>query len=69
MCRILHALAKPVKYEERLAAAAKDLSLAQARRDALIKEAAQKGGLSRREIAAAVGLSFARVQQIIRGAR
>jgi hypothetical protein len=58
-------MARRINYPAKLAAAAKNLELAQQRRDDLIREAAEKGGMTRRQIADACGLSFARVQQIV----
>lgn len=55
-----------VNYEAKLAEVASACEAARAQRDEMIREAADKGGLSRRKIATAVGLSSARVQQIIR---
>jgi hypothetical protein len=55
-------------FEEQLRRAAKQLEDAQERRDRLIVKASE-AGMSRRQVAAAVGLNFSRVQQIVKERR
>lgn len=50
---------------EKLAAAAREMELVRRRRDRLIVEATELG-MSRREVGAAVGLTAAGVQHVIR---
>jgi hypothetical protein len=57
-----------VGYDEELRRAAKQLEDARERRDHLIVKASE-AGMSRREVAAAVGLNFSRVQQIVKERR
>lgn len=61
-------MAKPSKQAEqkRLAQIARDFERAQRKRDQTIRQAVQRGVLSQREIARAVGLSHTRIQQLAR---
>jgi transposase len=58
----------PTRMKTKLSKAATELEAARERRDALIVEASVDG-MSRREVAAAVGLTAGRIQHIVNGSR